>query len=39
MDRGAWRATVQGGCKESDMPERLGSSNSEGIPATRSQGL
>ena len=23
MDRGAWRATVQGGRKESDMTERL----------------
>ena len=23
MDRGAWRATVHGGCKESDTTERL----------------
>ena len=24
MDRGAWRAAVHGGCKESDTTERLG---------------
>ena len=29
----------RGAAKSQDMPERLGSSNSEGIPATRSQGL
>ena len=23
MDRGAWRAAVHGGCKESDMTEQL----------------
>ena len=31
MDRGAWRATVQGGHKESDMTERLHFTSSNSI--------
>ena len=29
MDRGAWRATVHGGHKESDMTERLNNNNNK----------
>ena len=31
MDRGAWRATVHGGCRESDMTECLSTAQDESL--------
>ena len=32
MDKGAWQATVRGGCKESDTTEQLSLTNEHDIP-------
>ena len=40
MDRGAWWATVWGGCKESDMIERLSiPTQTQGMRKTEGEGI